>query len=67
MCKCHLTGAIEFCGLYYEHLMIVNYATSIINNLGTSLTDDARVVISDHHMFIVQAAGIGENSNEKVL
>jgi hypothetical protein len=35
--------------------MIVNDDSSIINKLETSLTDDARVVIYNHHMFIVQA------------
>jgi hypothetical protein len=37
--------------------MIVNDDSSIINKLEASLTDDARVVIYDHHMFIVQAMG----------
>ena len=35
--------------------MNVNYNSSVINKLGASLTDDARVVIYDHCMFIVQA------------
>jgi len=29
-----------------------------INKFETSLTDDARVIIYDHHMFIVQATGV---------
>ena len=45
-------------GLYYKHTMIVNYASSIINKLEALLTDDARVVIYDHHVFIVQATGL---------
>ncbi len=44
-------------GLYYKHTMIVNYASSIINKLEALLTDDARVIIYDHHVFIVQATG----------
>ncbi len=36
-------------------MMIVNEDSSVINKLGSSLTDDARVVIYDSHMFIVQA------------
>jgi len=36
--------------------------TSIVNKLETSLIDDARVVINDGHMFIVQAAG-GQSCN----
>jgi len=38
--------------------MIVNYDSSTINRLGASLTDDARVVIYDRQMFIVQATGV---------
>ncbi len=38
--------------------MIVNYASSGINKLKASLNDDARVIIYDHHMFIVQATGL---------
>jgi hypothetical protein len=42
------------CGLYYKHLTIINYASSGVNKLRASLNDDARVVIYDRHMFIVQ-------------
>ncbi len=45
----------EISGLYYKHMMIINYASSIVNKLGASLTDDARVVFYDRHVFIVQA------------
>ncbi len=38
--------------------MIVNYASSVVNKLEALLTDDARVVIYDHHVFIVQATGV---------
>jgi hypothetical protein len=37
--------------------MIVNYNSSVVNKFGASFTDDARVVIYDHHMFIVQDTG----------
>ncbi len=37
-------------------MAIVNYASSIINKLEALLTDDARVIIYDRHVFIVQAA-----------
>ncbi len=43
------------CGLYYKHITIVNVDSSVINKLETSLTDDTRVIIFNHHMFIVQA------------
>ena len=35
--------------------MIVNYASSVVNKLKALLTDDARVVSYDRHVFIVQA------------
>jgi hypothetical protein len=38
--------------------MIVNYASSIVNKLEALLTDDARVIIYDHHLFIVQATDL---------
>jgi hypothetical protein len=44
-------------GLYYKHVMIVNYASSGVNKLRALLNYEARVVIYDHHMFIVQATG----------
>jgi hypothetical protein len=42
------------CSLYYKPMMIVNDDARIINKLDASLTDDARVVIYNHHMFRVQ-------------
>jgi hypothetical protein len=44
-----------FSGLYYKPVMIVNDDSRVINKLEVSLTDDARVIIYDHRMFIVQA------------
>ncbi len=44
-------------GLYYKHVTIINDDSSIVTKLETSLTDDARVIIYDRHMFIVQATG----------
>ncbi len=38
-------------------IMIVNYDSRVTNRLEASLTDDARVVNYDCHMFIVQATG----------
>jgi hypothetical protein len=35
-------------------MMIVNDDSRVINKLETSLTDNARVIIYDRHMFIVQ-------------
>jgi hypothetical protein len=45
-------------GLYYKHTTIINYASSIVNKLEALLTDNARVVIYDCHVFIVQATGL---------
>ncbi len=43
------------CGLYYKHTTIVNYTSSVVNKLEALLTDDARVVIYDCHVFILKA------------
>ncbi len=48
---------MKISGLYYKHVMIVNYASSGVNKLKASLNDDARVIIYHRHMFIVQATG----------
>ncbi len=50
--------------MYYKHTMIVNYASSVINELEALLTDHARVVIYDHHVFIVQAIDVKPMSND---
>ncbi len=42
-------------GLYYKHITIVNDNSSIVNKFEASLTDDARVISYDRHMFIVSA------------
>jgi hypothetical protein len=39
-------------------MTIVNDDSRVITKLEMSLTDDARVVIYNRHMFIVQATGI---------
>jgi hypothetical protein len=36
-------------------MMIVNDDSRVVNELEASLTDDARVIIYNRHMFIVQA------------
>ncbi len=46
------------CGLYYKPITIINDDSSVINKLETSLIDDARAIIYDRHMFIVQATGL---------
>ncbi len=49
---------IKTSSLYYKHITIINYDSSIVNKFGASLPDDARVVIYDRHVFIVQATGV---------
>jgi hypothetical protein len=49
---------IGTCGLYYKPMMIVNDDSRVFNKLEASLTDNARVVIYDCQMFIVQATGV---------
>ena len=43
------------CGLYYKPMTIINDDSRVVNKLEASLTDDARVIIYDCQMFIVQA------------
>ncbi len=50
-----LSNIPDSCGLFYKHITVINDNFSVINKFEVSLTDDARVVIYDHHMFIVQA------------
>ncbi len=45
------------CGLYYKHITIVNYDSSIVIKFGASLIVDARVIIYNHHMFIALTCG----------
>jgi hypothetical protein len=49
---------IGTCGLYYKPMMIVNEDSRVVNKLKTSLTDNARVIIYNRHIFIVQATGV---------
>jgi hypothetical protein len=38
-------------------MTIINDDSRVVNKLEASFTDDARVIIYDRHMFIVQATG----------
>jgi hypothetical protein len=51
--ECH------FCGLYYKHITIVNDDSSVISYWHSPLIGNARVVIYDHTMFIIQATDGG--------
>jgi hypothetical protein len=39
-------------------MTIINYVSRVINKLKALLTDEARVIIYDRHVFKVQAAGV---------
>jgi hypothetical protein len=52
--KLKLVVISSSCGLYYKHITIVNYDSSVVNRFEASLTDNVILVIYDHHMFIVQ-------------
>ncbi len=51
-------GTSRTCGLYYKPITTINDDSSVITKLETSVTDNARVVIYNSHMFIVQATEI---------
>jgi hypothetical protein len=53
----HLPSRKIICDWYYKHILILNYNSNIANKFEASLTDDARVVIYNHHMFIEQTTG----------
>ncbi len=38
-------------------MTIINYTSNIVNKLEALLTDEARVIIYDHHVLLVQATG----------
>jgi hypothetical protein len=44
-------------GLYYKHVTIVNDDSGFVSKWSFKLNDDPRVVIYDHHRFIIQATG----------
>ncbi len=60
---CHLQPNL-ISGLYYKPIKIVNDDSRVVNKLETSLTDDARVIIYDRHMFIVQATGSPDRTHK---
>jgi hypothetical protein len=39
-------------------MKIVNDDSRVVNKLEASLTDNARLIIYDHHMFVVQVTGL---------
>ncbi len=53
------------CGLHYKHVTIVNDDTSVISEWSPKLIDDARVVIYDRNMFIIQVTGHQGHSSQR--
>ncbi len=53
---------MDISSLYYKPMTIVNDDSRVVDKLETSLTEDARVVIYDHHMFIIQATDLLTNT-----
>ncbi len=53
-----LHSRVGSCGLYYKRVMIINDDSSIISKSSFKHIDDSRVIIYDHHMFIIQATGL---------
>jgi hypothetical protein len=41
--------------MYYNYITIVNDDSSVVSNRYSSFTDDARVVIYDRNVFVIQA------------
>ncbi len=57
--RVELVGWGRTSGLFYKPMTIINDDSRVVNKLEASITDDAIVIIYDHHMFIVQAIGDG--------
>ncbi len=49
----------ESSGLYYKHMVIVYDNSSIVSKWSSKLTDNARIVIYNRNMFVIQATGAG--------
>ncbi len=47
-------------------MTIVNDNSRVVNKLEASVTDNARVIIYDRHMFIVPKTGINQHTSEGV-
>ncbi len=57
----------KICGLYYKHMTIVNDDSSIISEQSFQLIDDARGVIYDRRMFIIQATDLCQLKSSKSM
>ncbi len=64
--KCQKTYFLFICGLYYKHITIINDDSIIINMWDMSYTDDARVIIYNRNMFILQATDFFNETIETI-
>jgi hypothetical protein len=62
-----LTPRTLVSGLYYKPMTIVNDNSRVVNMLEALLTDDARVVIYECHMFIIQATKLSFEHLRSIL
>ncbi len=49
---------VDTSGLYYKPIAIINDDFSVVSKLETLAIDNARVVIYDRHVFIIQSTGV---------
>jgi hypothetical protein len=56
-----------FCGLYYKHITIVNDDSSVISMCYSSLIDDARGIIYDCNLFMIQATSVRRACVESIV
>jgi hypothetical protein len=52
----------EISDLYYKHATIINDNSSIISKWSSKVIDDARGIIYDRQMFIIQATELNSSS-----
>ncbi len=50
-----LRSMVGSCGLYYKPMKIINDDSRVVNKPEASLNDNARVVIYDRHMCVIQS------------
>ncbi len=57
-CKSNDISTDIYCDLYYKPMTIINDDSRVINKLEASLSNNARVIIYDCYMFMVQATDV---------
>jgi hypothetical protein len=54
------------CGLYYEHMTIINDDSSVVIKWSSKLIDAAWGIIYDRHMLIIQATELGSSNDGEI-